>query len=136
MAVKKGLHCRAVGFVGAKVNPNEQRNFLETVLMPLVERAQNMDIELFFMDASHFVMGSFAGRVWSRVRRFIRTSSGRKRYNVLGALNMVTKRVESVCNNTYITSVQVVEMLEKLAENYTKPIHILLDNAAYQRCCA
>lgn len=86
------------------------------------------------MDASHFVMGGFPGRVWSLVRRYVKTSSGRKRYNVLGALNFVTKQMEHICNDTYITSTQVVELLEKLAEKCDKPIHIILDNVSYQRC--
>jgi len=103
-------------------------------LSPLIDSAKSSIIELFFMDASHFVMGGFPGRVWSIVRRYVKTASGRKRFNVLGALNFATKRMESVCNNTYITSVQVVEMLEKLASSYVKPIHVILDNAPYQTC--
>lgn len=87
------------------------------------------------MDASHFVMGGFAGRVWSTVRKYVRTASGRSRQNVLGALNFVTKQVETVTNTTYITSVQVVELLEKLAQKHIgAPIKVILDNAAYQRC--
>lgn len=86
------------------------------------------------MDASHFVMGGFAGRVWSILRRWVKTASGRQRYNVLGALNFVTKKMETVCNDTYITSVHVVELLEKLCCSFTLPIHIVLDNASYQTC--
>jgi transposase len=102
----------------------------------LIEKAKNRDIELFFMDASHFVMGGFAGRVWSLVRKYVKTASGRKRYNVLGALNFISKKIESVCNDSYITSTQVIELLEKLAVSFDKPIKIILDNARYQRCSA
>ena len=86
------------------------------------------------MDASHFVMGAFAGRVWSAVRMFVRTPSGRNRFNVLGALNYMSKKVETITNSTYITSTQVVELMEKLSKTYIKPIFVVLDNAAYQ-CC-
>ena len=86
------------------------------------------------MDASHFVMGGFPGRVWSLVRCWVKTASGRKRYNVLGALNFISKAMETVCNDTYITSTQVVELLEKLAATCSKPIHIILDNVPYQKC--
>jgi transposase len=102
--------------------------------MPLIEKAKNHSIELFFMDASHFVMGAFAGRVWSAVRMFVRTPSGHSRFNVLGALNFISKKVETVTNSTYITSVQVIELMEKLSKTYIKPIYVVLDNAAYQRC--
>ena len=91
-------------------------------------------IELFFMDASHFVMGGFLGRGWSRFRKWVKTASGRQRFNVLGALNFITKKVETVVNDTYITSAQVVDMLEKLAKAYGKPIVVILDNAPYQTC--
>ena len=102
-----------------------------------MEKANNGLEELYFMDASHFVMGAFAGRVWFAVRRWVKTACGRKRFNVLGALNFVTKKMETVVNDTYITSTQVIVMLEKLAEIHVgKIINIVLDNARYQRCKA
>ena len=134
MAPKKGLRSRAVGFLPAKANPIIQREFLSHTLMPLIDKAKGGFIELFFLDASHFVMGGFPGRVWSIVRRWVKTASGRQRYNVLGALNFVSKKMETVCNNTYITSIQVVELLEKLDRSFKHPIHIVLDNASYQTC--
>jgi transposase len=88
------------------------------------------------MDASHFVMGGSAGRVWSVVRKYVKTASGRQRYNVLGALNFASKKIETVVNDTYITSTQVMELLAKLTHLYDKPIKIILDNARYQRCKA
>jgi transposase len=103
-------------------------------LTPLINQAKNGIVELFFMDASHFVMGGFAGSVWSVFRRWVKNASGRQRYNVLGALNSATKKMETVCNDTYITSVQVVELLEKLHLSFVRPIHIVLDNASYQTC--
>ena len=53
---------------------------------------------------------------------------------MLGALNFVTKKIETITNDSYITSVQVVEMLEKLARKYSKHITVILDNARYQHC--
>ena len=117
-----------------KADPDKQREFLKDKLSPLIEQARNGAVELFFLDASHFVMGGFAGRVWSIVRKYVRTASGRQRYNVLGALNFISKKIEMVVNDSYITSIQVIKMLEKLSESFTKPIKIVLDNARYQRC--
>jgi transposase len=131
---KKGLRSRSVGFLPAKANPEEQKKFVNDTILPLIESAKTGLMELFFVDASHFVMGGFPGRVWSVVRRFVKTGSGRKRYNILGALNFVTKKMETICNDTYITATQVVELLEKLAVLCNKPIHIILDNVAYQKC--
>jgi len=91
---------------------------------------------LLFMDASHFVHGcDFLGGVYSKARRFIRTYSGRKRYNVLGAVNFMTKKVHTVTNTTYITATEICQMLRKVSSEYAgKKIHIVLDNARYQKC--
>jgi len=102
-----------------------------------MDKAKDGAIELFFVDASHFVTGGFVGIIWSKIRRFVRTSSGRARYNVLGTLNFATKRVETITNDSYITSIQVMELLDKLVINYPcKIIKVILDNASYQRCKA
>jgi hypothetical protein len=37
---------------------------------------------LFFFDAAHFVMGAFLGFVWCFERLFVKSPSGRKRFNV------------------------------------------------------
>lgn len=103
-----------------------------------MEKAQTINSRhiLLFMDASHFVMGSdFLGAVWGKVRRFVKTFSGRQRYNVLGAINFITKKVTVVTNTTYITATEICMMLKKVANEYAgKTIHIVLDNARYQKC--
>ena len=119
----------------AKLDSSKQAIFLAETLTPAIEKAKQGLLNLFFVDASHFVMGGVVGRLWCKVRLWVKTGSGRKRFNVLGALNFVTKKIETVTNDTYITSIQVVELLEKLAIRYIGiPIAIVLDNASYQRC--
>lgn len=114
-----------------------QHDFLDNTLKPLIDKAKNGAEELYFLDASHFVMGSFAGRVWSIVRKWVKTSSGRKRFNVLGALNFYSKKMETVVNDSYITSTEVIAMLEKLAKLHIgRVVNLVLDNARYQRCKA
>ena len=39
-----------------------------------------------------------------------------------------------ITNDSYITSIQVCELLKKLANSTTLPITLVLDNARYQRC--
>jgi len=101
-----------------------------------MQQAKSGDITLLFIDASHFVMGcDFLGYIYGKARRFIKTYSGRMRYNVLGALNFVTKKVTTVTNDTYITSKEVCDLLTKVAFEYAgKTIHLVLDNARYQKC--
>lgn len=115
-----------------------QRSFYESVLLPLMKKAKrkNSAHVLLFLDASHFVHGcDFLGGVYSKTRRFVRTYSGRKRYNVLGALNFRTLKVHTVTNTTYITATEICQMLRKVSSEYVgKKIHIVLDNARYQKC--
>ena len=119
----------------SKANPEEQSSFLSDTLRPAIEKAKAGLLELFFMDASHFVMGGLPGRLWGKVRYWIKTGSGRKRFNVLGALNFVSKKIETITNDSYITSTQVVQLLGDIAVKYAgKPIAIILDNARYQHC--
>jgi len=101
-----------------------------------MSKAMKNKLTLLFLDGSHFVMGcDFLGYIYGKTRRFIKTFSGRKRYNVLGALNFMTKKVTTVANDTYITAAEVCEMLWKVAAEYAgKPVHIVLDNARYQKC--
>jgi transposase len=124
------------GSIPAKANALAQRNFYNTILLPLMRKANESKLVLLFLDGSHFVMGcDFLGYIYGKTRRFIKTFSGRKRYNVLGALNFVTKKVTTVANDTYITAAEVCDMLRKVAAEYAgKPVHIVLDNARYQKC--
>ncbi len=114
----------------------KQREFYDTTLLPLMEKAKKGDIALLFMDASHFVMGcDFLGFVYGKARRFVTTFSGRKRYNVLGAMDFITKKVLTVTNETYITGAEVCQMLRNISKEYVgKRTYLLLDNARYQKC--
>lgn len=126
------------GSIPAKADCSAQRQFCDNVLYPLMEKANEGKISLIFMDASHFVLGcDFLGGVYCRIRRFIRTFSGRKRYNVLGAIDYVTKHVLTVANDTYITASEVCEMMRKISVEYAdRAVHVVLDNAKYQKCAA
>ena len=131
---KLGIKWRKVGNIPAKINIETQQKFHEEQLQPRLEEAKDGKRTVHFMDAAHFVMGAFLGFLWSLTRVFVRTPSGRQRFNVLGALNAITKKLEMVTNDSYISSIQVCELLKKLAENSTLPITVVLDNARYQRC--
>ena len=124
------------GSLPAKADTEKQRVFYENILKPLMEKAKKSELVLLFLDASHFVMGcDFLGGIYGTARRFVLTFSGRKRYNVLGAIDYATKKVLTVTNDSYITATEVCEMLRKISEAYAgKTIHIVLDNARYQKC--
>jgi transposase len=65
----------------------------------------------------------------------VRAASGRKRYNVLGALDAVTHRLIRVTNHDYINAESVCALLRVVAEaSVGLPITLVLDNARYQKC--
>jgi transposase len=103
-----------------------------------MQKAKKGKIALLFVDASHFVMGcDYLGYIYGKARRFIRTYSGRSRYNVLGALNFISKKMTTVANDAYITSTQICELIKNVSLEYAgKPIYFVLDNARYQKCKA
>jgi transposase len=133
---KLGLKRLKSGSLPAKADPQKQRSFFDNTLEPLMHAAKTGELALHFVDAAHFVMGcGFLGFVYGLERRFVRTFSGRKRYNVLGALNMVTKKVTTVTNDGYMTATEVCGLLKKLAaEQVGIPLYLVLDNARYQKC--
>ena len=133
---KNGIKRLKCGSLPAKADVTKQRKFYDEVLQPLMKEAKAGTSVLLFLDASHFVMGcDFLGYIYGKVRRFITTFSGRKRYNVLGAIDFITKNVLTVVNDSYITASEVCEMLNKISNNYSgQTIHVILDNARYQKC--
>jgi len=87
------------------------------------------------MDGVHFVQAAFLGFLWCFTRIFVRSPSGRKRWNVLGAFNAISGQFTMVANDGYITATTVCELLRKLSVQYAgRPIVIVLDNARYQHC--
>jgi len=112
----------------------DQAEFLESKLRPKLDDAQAGQGHVFFVDAAHFVFGTFLCCLWSFTRIFVRAASGRQRFNVLGAWNAVTRELIAVTNTTVVNTETMCELLRKIADlGLTGPITLVLDNARYQR---
>lgn len=112
----------------------EQQAFLDEQLKPRLEAAQAGSGHVLFVDAAHFVFGTFLCCLWSLVRLFVRAASGRQRYNVLGAWNAITRELTYVANTTVVNTETMCELLRKIAsQGLVGPITLVLDNARYQR---
>lgn len=130
-----GMKPLKTGHIPAKADPVKQQMFLEEKLSPLLARAKAGECHLFFVDAAHFLLLPFVGILWCFARVFIKAAAGRNRINVLGALDAVTLKLETVVNTTYVNAETIAELLEKLAKRFTQlPIYLVLDNARYQHC--
>lgn len=89
------------------------------------------------MDAAHFVFAPFLGYLWCFTRLFVKAPCGRKRFNVLGALDAISHEMTVFTNIGYINALSVCDLLTKIAKKYCNcnlPVSIVLDNARYQQC--
>jgi transposase len=113
-----------------------QAEFRENQLEPRLEQARQGLRQVLFVDAAHFVHAAFLGVLWCLARRFVRAASGRKRFNVLAALDCVSHKLIQVSNHSYINAESVCLLLRAVAEAATPgiPITLVLDNARYQKC--
>jgi transposase len=136
-----GLRWRKTGAI--PVPPKEtvaeharkQAVFLREELEPRLRQARQGHRQVDFVDAAHFVFAPFLGFLWCAVRLFVRAASGRKRYNVLGALDAVTHRLIRVTNLDDINAESVCALLRAVAgAGVGLPITLVLDNARYQKC--
>lgn len=112
-----------------------QAEFLATALQPRLTEAQAGQRHVFFVDAAHFVFGTFLCCLWSFTRRFVLAASGRQRFNVLGAKNAVTHELLRVVNTTVVNTATMCDLLRLLAaQGLAGPLTVVvLDNARYQR---
>jgi transposase len=106
-------------------------------LKPRLEEAQQGKRHVFFVHAAHFVYGTFLCCLWSFVRLYVRAASGRQRFNVLGAINAMTKELIAVTNTTVVNTETMCELLRKIAAHgLAGPVTLVLDNARYQHNAA
>ena len=103
-------------------------------MQPALDAAGQGNGHVFFVDAAHFVFGTFLCCLWTIARLFVRAASGRQRFNVLGAWNAVTRDLIAVTNTTVVNTETMCELLRQIAvQGLVGPITIVLDNAKYQR---
>ena len=128
------MRVRRVGIIPSKADPDKQKEYVQSKLEPRLEEAKEGKRAVYFVDAAHFVMGAFLGFLWCFCRVFLRSSAGRQRYNVLGAINAVDHQLTTVTNETYINRFSVCDLMEKIVNSHSDiPITLVLDNARYQR---
>jgi len=124
-----------IGHIPSKVDIQKQETYLEEILNPAIEKAKNGEIYLLFLDAAHLIMGVFLCNMWSKVRLFIKSSSGRQRLNVIGTIDAITKKILFQTNITTVNAEVMASFLYYLKSQLPdKPISIVLDNARYQHC--
>lgn len=128
-----GLQYRKAASIPGKADPQMQFDFLTEELLPRLEEAREGKRRVFFVDASHFVLGSFLGMVWCFSRLFVRSASGRQRYNVLGAVETQDHEMVTIRTTGSINADTILELIRKIGRLYpADEITLVMDNARYQ----
>lgn len=116
---------------------SDQQEFLDNQLNPRLDEAKARKRRLYFVDAAHFVFGTYLCSLWCLIRLWIPAASGRQRFNVLGAYDAISREMitimntESVNSETMCDLVQLIDRTNRSREQI--PITLVLDNARYQR---
>lgn len=131
---KLGMKLRKTASIPAKADRQLQFDFYTTEMLPRLEQAASGQRKVFFVDAAHFVLGAFLGMVWCFCRVFVKTSPGRQRYNVLGAIDGHSHELISIRTTDSINSETIVELLGKIRQTHPETdVTLVMDNARYQR---
>lgn len=104
---------------------------------PRLDEARAGTRRLYFVDAAHFVFGTYLCSLWCMVRLWIPAASGRQRFNVLGAYDAISREMISITNTESVnteTMCDLVQLIERTNRRRERiPITLVLDNARYQR---
>jgi len=98
--------------------------------------SQQEDTVLLFFDPCHLLHNVVNARMWQpRGKKgtiTIKSNTGRRRINILGALDIEDFSVTTILTEETCNSVRIVEFLQKIKEKYPdEKIVIILDNARY-----
>lgn len=104
---------------------------------PRLDEAKAGKRRVYFVDAAHFVFGTYLCSLWCLVRLWIPAASGRQRFNVLGAYDAISREMISITNTESVnteTMCDLVQLIERTNRRRKRiPITLVLDNARYQR---
>ncbi len=112
----------------------------ETVQKDFIQQieyySQQKDTVLLFFDPCHLLHNVVNARMWQpRGKKgtiTIKSNTGRKRINILGALDIEDFSVTTILTEETCDSVRIVEFIKKIKEKYPcRKIVIILDNARY-----
>jgi transposase len=132
-----GMKLRKTAPVPGKCDHQLQFDFYTRELLPRLEEARIGERKVLFVDAAHFVLGAFLGLVWCFQRVFLKTSPGRQRYNILGAIDSHNQEFTSIRTTENINALSIVQLLDLVREKYPHmSVSLVMDNARYQHCHA
>ena len=113
-----------------------QKEFIEEYLV-LLAQAKEEEIHLLFADPTHQIHNTVCGKCWqtpgAKGTILIPSNTGRKRVNVIGAINPVSMKLSSMVTEDNCDSETMKMALRIIRDDYPdgKAIIIIEDNASY-----
>ena len=109
-----------------------QKDFIQQI----EHYSQQKETVVLFFDPCHLLHNVVNARMWQPRGKngtiTIKSNTGRRRINILGALDIEDFSVTTILTEETCNSERVVEFLQKIKEKYPdKKIVIILDNARY-----
>lgn len=77
----------------SKADPVKQRQYPDGVIHPSLFKEQKGKCHVLFLDSVHFLLAAFVAMFWCFERTFVKTSPGRFRLNVIGAIHTTSKKL-------------------------------------------
>lgn len=116
-------------------NPPSEEAQLE-VIEKIGRHMNKKNTVVFYFDPCHLQHNVVNARMWQPIGKEgtirIKTNPGRKRINILGALDFKTLSVITTLTEEKCNKERIVEFLQKIRKQYpNKDIVIILDNAQY-----
>ena len=134
-----GTEHRKVGHIPAGTDIEAQETFKKRVANASGRSFCWSEKLSFSLVHAHFVLAPFSGFLWSYERVFIKAPAGRKRFNVLVALNAITHELILMSeNDTRYINAQTICRVAKAygrAWELRSRLRLVLDNTqTYQKC--
>lgn len=125
---------------GGKSPPDEetQKNYIK-YMMETINNSISVNDEVVYFDIKHQLHNVKNGYAYQKKgnenTKCIRSNSGRRRINILGTVNAVTKEVFTIVSESNCNKELILLFITELRKKYTnsKTIHIFIDNASYNR---
>ncbi len=126
---------------GGAPDKARQRKFVARI-KKTVTYAKNTNNIVLFLDPTHQSYNVYNGYAWQEIgkehTKAVSSNSGRRRLNIIGALNPVTLRPTTIISESNCDALMMELFMEEVRKEYPDPetIYIFLDNAAYNHACS
>jgi len=133
------LSCKKTRLVPGRAQEREAQIEFAKQILEIVKKAKHENCEAIFFDPTHQIHNTVNGYCWQEKgkanTKIVFSNSGRKRINVIGAINALTYKPTTILTEDNCDKEMIKVFLDEIKKDYPKAdkIYIFLDNARYSR---